>query len=301
MTSVSENEYVRRIQNAVDYIEEHLSEEVWLSDAAEKAYWSVFHFMRTFSAVVGMSFRDYVRLRRMEVAAYNLKFTDKRILDIAIDVGYETQQAFSRAFRDVYGTSPKRYRDGETYTMHIMRARVVIPRREEDRRVLMQPRIVRRDEIRIIGAELRTKNEADNDNGIAEFWERFRKEGTAARIDDKVEPTVSYGLCTKVDPKSGEFSYIIGYEVGTDSHAGQGLGEFRVGPSEYAVFTARGQLQGDGFPKAIQETWKYAYGEWFAHSTEWDRAEGPDFERYDDSRFGDSQAECDIYIPVKHK
>ena len=301
MTPVSENEYVRRIQSAVDFIEEHLSEDLALSDAAEKAHWSAFHFMRTFDAVIGMTFREYVRLRRMEIAAYNLKFTDRRILDIAIDVGYETQEAFTRAFRASYGTSPKRYRDGEPYSMHTMRARVVIPKSNDDRRILMEPRIVRRERTRLMGAELRTRNDGNNDNGIAEFWERFHKEGTAARIENKVQPNVSYGLCTNVDTKTGDFSYVIGYEVVNEGNIPKGLGEFLIEASEYAVFTARGRLQGDEFPKAIQEMWKYAYGEWFPQSRNWDRGEGPDFELYDDERFSGSHGECDIYIPVRHK
>lgn len=301
MKSLSENEYVDRIQNAVDYIEDHLGDDVALVEAAERANWSAFHFMRTFDAVVGMTFREYVRRRRMETAAYSLKFTRKRILDIAQDVGYETQAAFTRAFGAVYGTSPKQYRIAGVHTMQTMRARVVLPKRGEDRRVLMQPKIIGRAMMNIVGVELRTKNDGTNDNGIAQFWERFQHERTVEKISNKIDPNVSYGLCTNMDPKTGEFSYVIGYEVSSENNLPPGLGAFEVPSHDYAVFTARGELSEGRFVKAIQQMWKYAYGEWFANSTEWDRDDGPDFELYEDKRLSDSEAECDIYIPVKRK
>ena len=73
--------YADRIQRAIDYIEDNLSREVALDVAASHACWSTFHFMWTFNAVVGRTFGEYVRVRRMQIASYRLSFTTERILD----------------------------------------------------------------------------------------------------------------------------------------------------------------------------------------------------------------------------
>ena len=165
----------------------------------------------------------------------------------------------------------------------------------------MEPRIVKGETMTLMGAELRTKNDGSNLQEIPVFWERFLEDGTAERIPGKVEPTVSYGLCTDMDPKSGAFSYVIGYEVPAGTEATKLFGIFTVPSREYAVFTARSKTGGDDFSKAIQRMWRFAYGEWFVDNPTWERDDGPDFERYDAERFSESEAECDIYIPVKRK
>ncbi len=301
MNAPCEAGYAERIQRAVDYIETDLSREVALDEAAARACWSSFHFMRTFTAVIGATFREYLRTRRMDLAAYRLSFSDERVLDIAVSVGYETHEAFTRAFKKIYGVSPGRYRTIGTYTMRAPRACVVLKRYETHGRDDMEPRIVKKGAMTIMGAELRTTNDGSNLKEIPEFWERFLTEGTAERIPDKVEPAVSYGLCTDMDSKSGAFSYVIGYAVPDGTPATNRFGTFPVPSKEYAVFTARAKTGGDDFSNEIQRMWKFAYGEWFVDNPTWERDDGPDFELYDDRRFSESEAQCDIYIPVRRR
>lgn len=295
----------QRIQRAIDYIERNLTNDVSLGSAAAAACWSPYHFMRTFHAITGCTVAEYVRERRMDLAAYRLVFGGERILDVAMDVGYETQEAFTRAFKRSYGSSPGRYRAVGAYRMR--RARLEVVRRLElfraDKRGgrEMEPTIKQIGPLHIMGAELRTNGDGSNREQIPQFWQRFLTERTFERIPGTTRSGVSYGLCTKMDEETGDFSYVIGTEVSESAAPPAGLSVFDVAAATYAVFTARGRVAEGEYTQAIQQAWGYAYGEWFPNSTEWERAEGDDFELYDDSRMNADVAECDICIPVEKK
>lgn len=301
MSGTLRSGYADRIQRVVDYIESNLSCDLLLEDVAKEACWSTFHFMRTFGAITGFTFREYVRNRRLEIAAYRLSFSDERVLDIAMSVGYETQQAFTRAFKRSYGVSPGRYRVEEAYTMRFPRVHIVLQQETPHRRDDMEPRIVQKDEMTIMGVELRTRNDGSNLREVPEFWERFWQEETAAKIPGKVAPDISYGLCTNLDPKTGEFSYVIGYEVASDLEPTQSFGVFTVPEGEYAVFSVRARTADCALSEAIQDMWKCIYGEWFVDNPTWDRGAGPDYELYDATQFSTSEGACDICIPVRRK
>lgn len=306
MEAVAEQVYKERIQRAIDYIEHNLTGEVLLGRVAAEACWSAYHFMRTFHAITGRTVAEYIRDRRLDLAAYRLVFGNDRILVIAGEVGYETQEAFTRAFKRSYGATPGSYRAVGAYSIRRPRMDVI---RALDSAFIgtgfggdgMEPTIRQLGDLRIVGAELRTKGDGSNFKEIPQFWDRFLKEGTRKRIPAATDPQILYGLCTGMDDETGDFSYVIGADVGPDVEAPEGLGRFDVPATTYAVFTARGRFVDGEYSKAIQAMWKYAYGEWLPENTDWVRAEGDDFELYDDRRMNDSEAECDIYIPVRRK
>ena len=108
------NEWLRHMQDALDEIDAHIrcrrSEDATLHALADALGYSDFHFSRKFREASGMSFRDYVRYRRLAFALKALRDSDSGILDIALDVGFSSHEAFSRAFRRAYGLSPSQYR-----------------------------------------------------------------------------------------------------------------------------------------------------------------------------------------------
>ena len=99
-------DYFELVQKAVDWIEEHSDERVQVCDLARAAYCSEAHFSRVFRAIVGISVMEYVRYRRLSLAGRELSLTQNKILDIALKYGYETPQAFTKAFKKFYGVSP---------------------------------------------------------------------------------------------------------------------------------------------------------------------------------------------------
>lgn len=103
-------DYNARIQATIDYIEENIDNPIDLSDLSKKAFCSVPHFYRIFSSVVGMSVMDYIRKRRLSIAAHELVSTSKRIIDIAFDYEFKSHEVFTRAFLKEFGITPGAYR-----------------------------------------------------------------------------------------------------------------------------------------------------------------------------------------------
>ncbi|MED4473887.1 MULTISPECIES: helix-turn-helix domain-containing protein [Bacillaceae] len=103
-------QYEGIINKTINYIEEHLHESLTMDDIAEQAGFSKFHFHRIFRTAVGMSITEYVRMRRLANASTALLYTNKRILDIAFYYHFESQEAFTRAFKKYYHLPPGQYR-----------------------------------------------------------------------------------------------------------------------------------------------------------------------------------------------
>lgn len=103
-------EWHKSVQKMIDIIEEHLTSTITLEMIAEKLNYSPYYCTRQFHQFVGVSLRNYIRLRKVSAAALDLRDTNDRILDIAFKYGFSSQEAFSRSFRKEYGLSPFQYR-----------------------------------------------------------------------------------------------------------------------------------------------------------------------------------------------
>ena len=106
---------VFRIETVIDYIENHLNEKLDLDTIASAVHYSKYHLHRLFAGTLGMTIHDYVQRRQLTEAAKLLVFSDQAIIDIALTCGYESQQAFSSAFKAMYKTPPAQYREERTF------------------------------------------------------------------------------------------------------------------------------------------------------------------------------------------
>lgn len=107
---VSELKYEDTIQSALEWIERNLHRAIYLEDVALAANFSKFHFHRIFQGALKKSVDDYIRMRRLTVAAVQLLHSDERIIDIAFHAQFNSQEAFSRSFKKMYSLSPGEYR-----------------------------------------------------------------------------------------------------------------------------------------------------------------------------------------------
>jgi AraC family transcriptional regulator len=99
-------DWLERMNGAIAYIEEHLAEEMDYEAAARAACCSVYHFQRMFSFITDIPISEYIRRRRLTLAAYELQNTPVRIIDVALKYGYDSHEAFSRAFQRLHGVPP---------------------------------------------------------------------------------------------------------------------------------------------------------------------------------------------------
>ena len=107
-----EMEWIAGLQRAIDYVEAHLTEEIDYEAVAKKAYSSSFHFQRVFRIVCGFTLGDYIRMRRLSMAALDLAGRADKVIDVALRYGYDTPESFARAFMRFYGITPTEARRG---------------------------------------------------------------------------------------------------------------------------------------------------------------------------------------------
>lgn len=119
MKRSTEQLYVRRIMHVLVHIQKNLDREMSLEELSRKAHFSQYHFHRIFRGLVGESLKEHIRRLRLERAASYLKYTEKPVIDIAFDAGYQTHEAFSRAFKLAFALSPSEFRSNNSSVTQI--------------------------------------------------------------------------------------------------------------------------------------------------------------------------------------
>jgi len=168
----SQAEYDKRMHAVVEYIDRHLEEKLDLETLAGVAHFSPFHFHRLFGALMGEALGDYLRRRRLEIAAVRMRSQDRvAVLDIALGVGFGSAEAFTRAFRSRFGCSPTewRKRKPDQVQRKLDQAASIVRRkngRSPTQELTMNVRILDREPVHV--AYLRYTGAYGP--GISEFW-----------------------------------------------------------------------------------------------------------------------------------
>jgi AraC family transcriptional regulator len=272
------------VVQALRFIEGHLREEVRLGDIASVAGLSRFQLSRTFVAVTGMPVMHYVRGRRLSEAARSLADGASDILSVALNWGYGSHEAFTRAFCNRFSVTPERLRAcGSLNDLNLTQALVT----GNIRTVELAPPCVRYGGPLLI-AGMRQRYIDETNPAIPMLWHSFvrRMHEVPHRAG-----TYTYGLCCNNDHEGG-FDYVAGVEV----HRLEGLpSDFvhaQLPRRKYAVFIHQGHIS--GIRATMYSIWsRYLPGSGFR------LVEAPDFERYTEAfnpRTGDGEVE--IWIPV---
>ncbi|TDL31059.1 AraC family transcriptional regulator [Jeotgalibacillus sp. S-D1] len=284
--------WIQSLQASIDYMEDHLLEEIQLEKVAQQAKVSPFHFQRMFLLLTDMSVGEYVRKRRLTLAAHELVREDVKIIDAALKFGYHTPESFSKAFKKQHGLSPKDAKSGKGKLKFYNRLVIQVTLRGE---TAMNVEMIEKGPVQIVGLkqDLRCVN-GENLIRIPKIWERVNQDGTTDELVSMNNGSIKGILGVCVD-KSTVMPDTIEYWVAA-AHAGDSAGRFQtmeLPASKWAVFEVRGAM-----PHAIQDMWNRIYTEWFP-SSNYKHAGTPDLEVYSD---GDPTSESyysEIWIPVK--
>ena len=273
------------VERAIWFVEQGFDKEISLENIAAVAGVSRFHMARAFGAATGHSVMRYVRGRRLSEAARALAAGAPDILAVALDAGYGSHEAFTRAFRDQFGVTPEQLRaQGSLDTVNLME-----PIKMDNSLVidLEEPRFEEGKPLLITGIGMRYT--CDTNQGIPAQWQRFAPH--IGNIPGQIG-SVSYGLCCNFD-HDDSFEYIAGVEVSSFTDVPEGFSTIRVPPQKYAVFSHREHIS------AIRRTVSAIWSKWLPQSG-YEVADAPNFERYDD-RFDPQTGNgvVEIWIPVK--
>jgi len=287
--------YFHKLRKATDFIEEHLPESFQLKDVAAAAGYSEYHFQRLFSGFVGEPLREYVRKRRLTNAAKALATTQNRILDIAIESGFESQEAFSRAFKRMFRMTPGSFRKHGVHPYFQGREKLNESMlRQIVSEFFVEHEVVRWPERYFVG--LGRAFSDDIFNPVGELWGEFsqRLEEIEGHIDGD-----TYGLCFGSDPaipRSDDTTlcYFASVEVVSKSvKVPEGMYLRSLPAAKYVRFSHNGPLMG------FQTTLDYIWGK-FLPAANYRRLEAPDLEVY--PKGFDPNAEkvtIYLYIPIE--
>ncbi|MFJ7829180.1 effector binding domain-containing protein [Peribacillus sp. NPDC097206] len=284
--------WVESIQKALDYIEEHLIDDLTIENISSQANASAFHFQRTFTILTDISVGEYIRRRRLTLAAQELVSTNGKVIDVAYKYGYDTPEAFSKAFRRQHGVPPseaRKYMGKLTFYERLV-IQVLLKGAEP-----MKYNIVERDSFRVVGIkrEFSLENE-ENLIGIPKLWDEVNSDGTSNRLGKLNNGRIKglLGIC--VDSPEDERNS-IDYWVATeyDGSVPNDYSGLTIPASKWVVFEVNGPM-----PEAMQKVWKHIFSEWFPASGH-EHAGTPEMEVYveDDASATDYYSE--IWIPIK--
>lgn len=280
---------------ALAYIEESLDGEIDFKQVERLALCSDYHFRRMFSFLAGINLSEYIRRRRLTLAAFDLLHSDARVIDIAVKYGYSSPDAFTRAFVALHGVTPTEARDAgrPLKAFPRMTFQITIKGASE-----MNYRIVEKEGFRIVGLMRRVPLIYEGVNPhIAAMSAELNTEliGTLKALSN-VEPRGLISASTNFSEgrlDGGELDHYIGVATTKDEQAGPARLDVR--PSTWAVFESVGP-----FPQTLQNIWGRIYSEWFPLSG-YESIPGPEILWNEGKDVESPTFRSEIWIPVRKR
>lgn len=295
-------EWLESIQKSIKYMEGHLLEEFSLKAMADEVFVSPFYLQKGFKMMTGYSPSEYIKYRRLYLAALDVISSDIKVIDLAYRYGYETPESFTKAFTRFHGMSPmqakKNVRNIKVFLP--LKIRISIQGGNE-----MDFIVEKMDAFEVIGFEREFSYETSYQE-IPKFWDEicskyfgFRMEGREPQTE--VEKAIAencigeFGVCIDDNGNDKTFRYMAaGTYKGGDIP--EGLTLYKVQASDWAKFKCVGPM-----PGALQSVNTQIFQEWLPSNPEYEMSMGINFEWYD---MGDGSApdyESAIWVPVKEK
>lgn len=230
--------YTESIQKSVHLIEESLSYDIDIDEIAEKIYISKYHFYRLFTAIIGVPPMEYIRKRRISESAKQLLNSNEKIINIALNAGFDSQEAFTRAFKQFFNTTPAKVRKEKLKLCLYERCFIEhckISIKNIKGGVFMNVKELELGEIKLVGI---TEKICMPNNTIPQLWEKVMQ-----RIHEikNIIPGCSYGVAENM---SDDFSFdeTVGFSVSSFEDIPEGMITKTIPSQKYLVFTHKGLL-----------------------------------------------------------
>ncbi len=280
-----------QMNQAMEYLEENLMEEISYEQMARIAGCSEYHFRRVFSYLAGISLGEYLRYRKLAEAGTLLR-QGRKVIDCAMLLGYESPDAFRKAFQGMHGVSPSNAKrlDVALKAFPPMTFQLTIKGGTR-----MDYRIVHNQSFQIVGFKKRITLQFEGENPqIASLYEHLTPERVAqlkALCDIQPQGMLSVSAnFTERTEEGSELDQYIG--IATTQVPPSGYEALPVDESDWAVFTAIGS-----FPQTVQDVWARIYSEWLPAS-EYQLTGGPELLKHESPDLTKPDCKSEIWIPV---
>ncbi|WFA85124.1 AraC family transcriptional regulator [Paenibacillus amylolyticus] len=272
-------DWLMRMNRALDYIEMNLVGEIELKEIAQCAYCSSHQFQRMFSFITNVSLAEYIRRRRLTLAAIELQNNDRRVVDIALKYGYESPVSFARAFQSLHGVNPAMAREEGTALKAYPRLSFLISIKGEEP---MNYRIETKESFEIFGIE-----KVFQLNGVetpAELWKQSHENGEVERLATNAGDLPNalnsnyhkvHAVCSYKKTGEDTFPYMLCAFKGEASKP-DGYTSITIPAHTWAIFSSD-PFTWDKFDETIETLYRRFFSEWLP-TTGYEQVDGMEFE-----------------------
>lgn len=281
-------EWIERLNSAINYIEENLTDEINFDDLSKITLCSSYHFQRMFAYMAEVPLSEYIRRRKMSRAAVDLQDENNKVIDVSLKYGYDSPTAFNRAFQRIHGIAPSEVRRREISLKAYPPISFKISIKGES---VMEYRIEKKEAFRIVGVSAPLEKEIEkNFEVVPAMWGQAAQNGTieklAAMMDGDLKGLLGVSACNE----ESDWNYYIA--VASNQTVEIELEEFIVPKATWAIF------EGKGTNLSIQELERRIVTEWLPTSG-YEYGNAPDIEVYISPN--PENAVYEVWIPVVKK
>jgi len=270
------------IADAVNYIEEHLTDELDIVEISAKTHVSSFYFQKIFHVLCGFTVGEYIRNRRLTLAGQELAATELKVVDAAVKYGYDSPDSFTRAFTKFHGITPSAAREKGARLNSFAPLRIKLTL---EGGTIMEYRIVSKAQFTVMGRTKRINYEMAYEE-IPKFWEEHRESEQGKSVCGM------YGICIGIDGK--DFDYIIADNYQPWNEVPEECDTKAIPGGTWAVFPCKGAL-----PKSLQEVNTKIWSEWLPSCKAYKLAGNYNIEMYTPPTANPDDYYCEIWIPVE--
>ncbi len=280
-------EWMERLNDAIRYIEDHLTDEIDYAQLGKIACCSSYHFQRMFTYMAGFPLSEYIRKRKMSLAAVDLQDRDRKIIDIAAKYGYQSPTAFNRAFQSVHGIAPSAVKnEGVTIkSFPSITFKITVKGVEE-----MNYRIETKEAFRIVGVSVPLQKDIEQNFAvIPSKWQEISENGTLQQLTRMMDTppmgVLGVSICNDTEP----WRYFIAVSSSQETDSFE---QYTIPAATWAIFS------GEGSGQSIQDLERRIVTEWLPASG-YEYGNAPDVEVYLNPDPQNTQYE--VWIPVIKK
>ena len=281
-------EWLKRLNKAIDYIEDNLCGTVSIEEAARIACCSVYHFQRMFSYISEVPLAEYIRRRRMTAAAFETQSSNIKIIDIAFKYGYESPTSFNRAFQSIHGISPVNARLKGTMLKAYPRMSFSVTIKGNS---VINYRIEKKEAFRITGLRMNLETDMENNfKNVPVFWTDTKKSEIFPELCRLITPGFPKILGVTVYENKENFYYYIAVK---SNETLENTFEYTVPAATWVIFDSTGAA-----PESIQKIYRQFYTEWLPTSG-YEYGKAPEIEVYTDDDIKSHTYRSELWFPLK--
>lgn len=277
---------LENMKNAIDYIEDNLDAEIEYIRVAQIALTSQYHFQRMFAFLIGVPLSEYIRRRRLTLAAFDLQNGNEKIIDLALKYGYSSPDSFSRAFMVMHEVTPRKAREKGISLKAYPRVTFSLSIKGV---VEMNYRMEQKNSFTVVGVKQRFSNIDGLGDNIGKMWSETPQE-TISQIAGLGNGLV--GVYSGMYDDNTTDYYIAAI---TEKDSPKTLCKLEIPSLTWAIFEIIGPM-----PTAMADIWGRIFSEWFPTSG-YEHAEAPEVEWYSNGDLSSSDYKSEIWIPVIKK